>query len=60
MLSVKSGQLSQKLHLLGLMKGNYSFFTAITADATHLVLWVGQGAGQEHSSLKDLEHQKTH
>ena len=48
MLSVKSGQLSQKLHLLGLMKGNYSFFTAVTVDATHLDLWVGQGAGQEH------------
>ena len=46
MLSVKSGQLSRKLHLLGLLKGNYSFFTAVTVDATHLVLWVGQGAGQ--------------
>ena len=47
MLLVKSGQLSRNLHLLALIKGNYSFFTAVTVDATHLV-WVGQGAGQEH------------
>ena len=45
MLSVKSGQLSRNLHRL--TKGNYSFFTAVTVDVTHLVLWVGQGAGQE-------------
>ena len=32
----------------GLMKGNYSLFTAVTVDANHLVLWVEQGAGQEH------------